>query len=168
MAAAIQVYGKQTVQVGTGSAGAYETLGTTEEGVSFSIRRFYNPVPGDLQGGNAGDPIDEQFMGAIVTGDLLMSSFDAAIWAKVEKSLNDSGITNGTISDTDIGKLMLQGADFYKIKFVGEDEYVEFPCCLIGDNSNEGRGTKYTRLSWSFKAKRLQSSGVLYTKAANP
>jgi hypothetical protein len=164
MSEVINVYGPQRVYVGTGNAGAYESLGWTEDGVRFAIRRFYNPVPGDQNGGAGGDPIDEQWLGKIVTGNLVMSRFDDAIWQKVERSLNDAG-TNGAVADADIGKLMIQGGNFYKVKFVGETKYVEFPCCLITENSEEGRGSKYTQILWGFKAKRYQ--GTLYTKAAN-
>lgn len=79
MANTYHVHGPLYVQTKT-NAGAYETLGMSEDGGEVNERHFYKDLMTDV----AGDaPADRQFRGATAEISLTMSAWDSAVLTKI-------------------------------------------------------------------------------------
>lgn len=98
------VPGPTNIQVGTGTSGALEFLGFTEDNVRVSPNARFEEVRADYAGTQL--PADLSFQGfeAYITADL--SSYNEGILAKVMARLN--GLTEGLIAANQIGTLVFQ------------------------------------------------------------
>lgn len=118
MAAAIQVAGLVTIQVDTGSAHALETLGYSINGVEIEENIFTLPVHGDEHGGDAGPPIDIQYLGQVDTVRMELSKWDDAVLDRIRARLWNSGFTTpaaGQVLSANIGALFFGGGFYYRL-----------------------------------------------------
>lgn len=118
MAVAVQVAGLVTIQVDTGSSHALETLGYSINGVEIEENIFTLPVHGDEHGGDAGPPIDIQYLGQVDTVRMELSKWDEAVLDKIRSRLWNSGFTAplaGQVLSADIGALFFGGSKFFRL-----------------------------------------------------
>jgi hypothetical protein len=88
MTATVHNHGKAQIKVGTGSEGALEILGYTRNGADVTEEGFFIDVPGDENGGDAGDPIDIQYLGEMARVRIELTKFDTSVVDKVQARLN--------------------------------------------------------------------------------
>ena len=162
MASEIQVAGLVTVKVGTGTSFALETLGTSFDKPRTSDQGYSVPVHGDLHGGPDGPPIDVQNLGRVIRVQLELSKWDSAIADKlIGRTFGQQ--TPGTVTDAQIGDLMFQDSQSYRVLLSSAgDPYNFLQCVIPNDPVVKDPGTKWTRLVLSFEAHRVQSTGVIY------
>lgn len=164
MAEQIQVRGPAIIKVGTGDAGALETLGYVENQAEAEVQPYFADIYGDQHGGQSGPPIDIQFFGAIARGQLVFSRYDSAVLAKLEPFV--LGGTAGTIAAADIGKLMIQGGYYTRLLFHTTSGPLNFPITIFRQPIRIPLGTQASIVSIGWEAHRNQSSGVLYDSTA--
>lgn len=161
MAEVVNVYGPALIRVGTGAAGALETLGYSVNGVEFEENAFTSNVPGDQNGGDEGPPIDVQYFGQIDIVRLDLSKYDTAILAKLDCRL--LGGTSGSVGAP--GTLIFGGSKYYRLLIsptTGPRNYLgATPRTAIVHN----RGTKFSRLRIEFECHAV--SGVLWNTTTN-
>ncbi len=130
--------------------GAYATanlLGVNTDDLEIPLEVIKSPVHGDRNGGRAGDPIEEQYLGEKARVTLELSEWDKTIAATLR---TNGGITAtaGTIPQSAIGALMRKTAS-YRFIFIPVRDVtrgINFPCSLIARNHLIGGGTKYEAL----------------------
>jgi hypothetical protein len=91
MTATVHNHGKATISVDTGGGNTLEILGYTRNGADVTEEGFFVDVPGDENGGDAGDPIDIQYIGEMARVRLEMTKLDVAVMNKVMARLNLPG-----------------------------------------------------------------------------
>ena len=161
MAVTPQVSGVVTIAVGTGSEGALETLGYSEESTEPEFQPYYQNVPGDQNGGSEGPPIDIVWMGATARIRVTLSSWDEAISDKVEAFT--LGGTRGQPVTTDAtGTLMFGGSKTVRVCLNSPANPLNFPRCVLR-GFNRTKGTKYNRLIVDWEAHK-DASGVLFNE----
>lgn len=157
MTAAVQVTGPALVRVGTGTDNALESLGHTGQGADVQSQGFFLDVPGDENGGDAGPPIEVQYMGEIARVRLEMTKWDSAVAAKVQSRLADG--TAGTPGTA--GTLMFGDGKTIRVLLSTTNGPMNFPRCFLRNPWEINRGTKYSRLVLEFEAHK-DGSGVLF------
>lgn len=118
MAVAVQVAGLVTIQVDTGTSHALETLGYSINGVDIEENIFTLDVHGDEHGGDAGPPIDIQYLGQVDTVRMELSKWDEAVLDKIRSRLWNAGFTAplaGQVLSTNIGALFFGGAFSFRL-----------------------------------------------------
>lgn len=118
MAEQVQVAGLVTIKVDTGSAHALETLGFSVNGVDLEENIFTLDVQGDEHGGDAGPPIDVQYLGQVDIVRMELSKYDKAVLDKIRARLWNSGFTTpaaGQVLSADIGALFFAGSKFFRL-----------------------------------------------------
>lgn len=115
MAIEVHVPGATLVKVGTGSGTppALEDVGYTVNGVDIDEQGYYIDVHGDEHGGDAGPPIDVQWVGQVHILRMVLSKFDKAIVDKIRPGLR--GKVAGEVLAADIGSLILAGGFSYRV-----------------------------------------------------
>ena len=88
----INIAGPAVVKLNSGSAGALQEWGYTEEGVMVREEMLTLNIPGDQNAGSEGNPIDIQDLGRVGHVHLEMSKFDPVVAQQVIAKAN----TNGT------------------------------------------------------------------------
>lgn len=91
MAAIVQVPGAALVKVNTGSASALQSLGYTENGVTYREEELVINVPGDQNGGDEGNPIEIQKLGIVTHVHLEFSKWDEVVSQQVQAKCNNNG-----------------------------------------------------------------------------
>jgi len=171
MAVAIVVHGACQIQVGTGSAGALESLGWTIDGPDEEYEPFYGEVKGDQNGGQEGPPIDWQYFGELVHLRLEFSRFDGAVFQKLQAI--ERGGTAGTIGTP--GDLMFSGGKYTRVLLNSGVSPINFPSCII-NRAQYSRRTKYTQPVLEFTAAGLTdgagslvygAGGILYNSSTS-
>lgn len=157
MAIAVLTAGVCIVKVDTGAANALEELGRTVNGADSTKQAFWLDVPGDDNGGDAGPPIEIQFMGEIVRIRLEMSKWDTAIRNKVTSRLY--GGTAGTPGTA--GTLMFADSKTYRLLLHSTTDPRNFLRTIPRGDIEQNRGTKWSRLVSEWEAHK-NASGVLY------
>lgn len=143
MAVEIHVPGATLIQVGTGSAAALEDLGYTVNGVDIEEQNFYIDVHGDEHGGDAGPPIDIQWVGQLHILRMTLSKFDKTILDKIRPGLR--GKVLGEVLAADIGSLIFAGGFSYRVVLnslttAHERDYLQ---CVFRDPITANLGTKH-------------------------
>jgi hypothetical protein len=157
MAHAVNVAGPAEVKVGTGSAGALESLGYTRQGADVRNQGFFIDVPGDQNGGDQGPPIEVQYLGEIARIRLEMTKWDEAIAAKIRTRLLAG--TEGTPGAA--GTLMFGDSKTVRVTLSTTTGPMNFPRCFIRGEWEINKGTRYSTLVVEFEAHK-DSTGVLY------
>lgn len=153
----VVVHGACEVQVGTGSAGALESLGWTIDGPDEEYEPFYAEVKGDQNGGQEGPPIEWQYLGELVHLRLELSRFNPAIFQKLQAI--ERGGTAGVIGTP--GDLMFGSGKYTRVLLNSPTSPVNFPTCII-NRATYQRRTKYSQPTLEFTAAGLtDGAGVL-------
>jgi len=134
-----------------------EDLGYTGQGADVQNQGFFLDVPGDENGGDAGPPIDIQYMGEIARIRLELTKWDSAIAAKIQtRLLAGTAGTPGTA-----GTLMFSGSKTVRVLLSTTSGPMNFPRCFLRNPWEINKGTKYSRLVLEFEAHK-DGSGILY------
>lgn len=148
MAAAIQVFGPALVRTGTGTTDALEDLGYSINGVQIIEESLTLDVHGDQNGGDAGVPLDIQYMGAIHRIQMDLSKWDATVAAKIFPHLK--GGTAGQIGT--IGSLLSSGSQMYRLLIsptTGPRNYLAATPSKAPVELNVGTKFSVLRLFWT-------------------
>ena len=148
MAIIVNVNGPATVRVGTGAAGALESLGFTRDGAMVRFNGYMLDVPCDDVGGEAAPPTDIQYMGETAMLTLEFTKFDPAIADKIVSRLRGTGA--GLIGTP--GTLVIGTGVFTRVLIlspVGSTPF-NFPFCVFREPHEINKGTKYS--TWRLEA----------------
>ena len=159
MTIAIQVSGPCLIKLDSGNANALEDLGYSENGVRIEEEQFHSDVPGDQNGGDEGPPIDVQYFGEIHRLRMELSSWDAAVAAKILAKLK--GGTAGVLGSA--GSLMGAGGFYWRLILLTANlprNYLRaFP---RGQPVELNKGTKYSRLVLNVECHAAGVGGTVY------
>lgn len=173
--AAIQVAGLATVQVGTWTDGALETLGYTRNGVNTTHEAFWLDVPGDANGGDEGPPIDIQFLGEIVRVRVELTKWDAAVFGRLCERFGGAealdGITPVAGTPVPAGSLVFANAGHMNLLISTANteawNAIQFPAAIPRQPIEINRGTKFSTVVCEFECHKdpiaaSATCGVLY------
>ena len=154
----INVFGACTVKVGTGSAGALETLGMNRNQADVVHQPYFINVPGDANGGDEGPPIDVQYLGEIVLVRLELTTWDPLVAEKIRARVR--GGTVGSVPTA--GLLMIAGGYYTRICLVTPVSVCNFPIAIIRGANEFGVGTRFSTFVTEFEAHADPSTRKLY------
>jgi hypothetical protein len=138
----VVVDGASQILVGTGGGGALQLLGYSVNGVEIIEDAFMGDVPGDLNGGDLGPPIDIQYFGQIDRVRIEMSQYDPAIMDLIRPRLN--GNAPGLIGTP--GSLIGAGGFGYRVLILPSSN-LRIRNYLLGIPRQPISGNKGTRFS---------------------
>ena len=87
-------------------------LGIATDSIQITERGYYHDIPGDLNGGQQGPPIDIQKLGEVHTINLRMSSWDKESLHMLEQWFHT---TRGTVQQDEVGQLMFGSNVFCRL-----------------------------------------------------
>ncbi len=158
----VNVAGLVTVSVGMGAAAA-QTLGFTQNGITYTEEGFYTDVPGDENGGDEGPPVDVQFMGEIHRIRAELTKYDPSVAAKIAGKV--AGAVNGVPAAA--GTLFFAGVLYMRVVVVGANGHVRnYPFAIPRMPIELNVGTRFSRLVIEFEAHKVPDQDVLYTESA--
>jgi len=161
MAQAVQVSGLVTVKI-TVPGGSIQTLGEQSDMTEIREQAFFHNVPGDRNGGPQGPPIEVQWLGSIAIIRCDLSSWDATVVDSLRKRAVNA--TLGTTIQTEVGKLMLD-SNGIRLTLDCATRPLNFPCCIVREPIQYGKGTKFSTMAVEFEAHKKPSgakAGVLF------
>lgn len=153
-------HGKVTVKVGTGSAGALETLGCTRNGADLVTEGFWIDVPGDENGGDSGPPIDIQYLPEMARVRIELTKFDQDVLTKVMRKLNTGSKTAGTIATA--GTFVFLNSLFYRLVLDCATQPRNFPVAVPRAPTQRNMGTRFTMKVLEFDCYAHPNTGVLW------
>lgn len=128
-------------------------LGVAEDSLDLQDRPFYHAVHTDRNGGQQGPAEEFQYLGHIVTGTLVLNTFNqAAIDTLRQRSVN---AVLGTIAQDEVGSFMLLERGV-RILLGAQDptKTRNFWTCLVQEPIGVSLGTKYSQYRIPFTAYR--------------
>ena len=171
----VNVYGVAEVDVAIDRS-TFNCLGTTRDGVGITTDGYFIEVHNDENGGDAGPPVEIQYVGETAKIRVELTKYDPAVAATLEDHFSNSG-TPGTPATT--GTLMFAastvqpsvgsgGACAIKIKCAGITPNIvrTYTLCVIRDAVEVNRGTKFSTFVLTFTAYKDPTSGKLWAEAA--
>lgn len=124
--------------------GSFQKLGESADEIHIPMEQMNYPVPGDRNGGRAGDPIEEQFMSMRASVNLELSVFDPDV---ANALLRAGGLmaTPGLVAQSSVGGF-LRKTRSYMFLFActsNAKRSVLFPCTVVQQGHVLGGGTKF-------------------------
>lgn len=164
MALNIQVPGLAVIKMTLGEDNAIQTFGYTQDGANLTFQPFYQDVPGDENGGDAGPPIDKVFMGEICQIQLDFTKWDAAYELILQKRMRDK--TNLLTTGVPVGAGTLTFANAFTLQVVATNRIYNFPRAVPESAFQINIGTKFARLQATFTAYK-STNGILWSASAS-
>lgn len=161
MAMSVVVPGRTLVRVGLAN-GSVATLGYSRDRVDVVADPFYQDVPGDQNGGDAGPPIEVLYLGEIARVRCELSKFDPAVAATVSSRVY--GATAGTPAAT--GTTMFAGTRCFTLILDNANAPRTFPRAVAKFATSQDRSSKYSTFVCEFECHK-NAAGVLYTTAGD-
>jgi hypothetical protein len=165
----IQVAGKSNILIGfpDDDYATVDRLGEQMDETRISVRHVLHDVPGDSQGGPAGDPIEQQILALQYTVQFNLSKWAPDVRDRLIQ--HNAMATLGSFADSEIGALLLRDRSFRIVispsrdsvipagaPGAGEDYfYYNFCCCTVTSPIETGQGTKFSALQFSMRAWRV-------------
>jgi hypothetical protein len=148
MATSIQVAGACLIKVGTGSAGALETLGYTRDGATIRLDGYFLDVKTDDAGGEAGPPADVQWLGQTAMIGLELTRWDDAIAEKfVNRVFGQTTAGSITVANAPTGSLMITGSFGHRLCLIPSvGRAYNFPYAFFREAIEVNKGTKYSTM----------------------
>jgi hypothetical protein len=165
MTVGVQVAGLATVKVATaaGGTGALQTLGYSQDGVFRTSQTFVENVPGDENGGQAGPPVEIQYMGEIEKVRIELMKWDPTVMAYLLARFR--GATVGTPPVA--GGLVFAGNGYFRLcchyaaGLTGQSADNN-PCAtLVSEPIEINKGTKWSRMVMEFVCYKHPTSGIV-------
>ena len=157
MSQTYHVFGAAVIQVGTGVAGALQTLGVTEDGADLDFETFIEPVRGDVNGPRV--PVELQEMGAECWIRLRLVAWDTAVLNAL-LNRNDSGVSPpagvpGTMGTP--GRLVGSSGDAVRLTVIpgpagGSEAGYYFPTAVVRNRYGFKAGTENGKFNLSLYA----------------
>ena len=157
MAITIQVDGPALIKIASPAAGSLDSLGYTENGADIEEQLFPYNVVGDQNGGDAGPPIDIQYMGEMHRIRLLLTTYDEAILNKIRAGL--AGGTAGTPGTA--GTLYFQDTKAFRLLIHTTNRPRNYGRVVFTEAKSINKGTKHSKALVTALAYK-DGSGVLY------
>lgn len=157
MAATIIVDGLATIKIASPASGSLDTLGYTMNGAEITERVYPYNVYTDENGGDAGPPVDIQYMGEVHQIRLLLTKYDNAILNKIRAGL--AGGTAGTPGTA--GTLYFQGTSAWRLLIHSVSDPRNYTRVVFTEPKEVNKGTKHSQalvIATAYK----DGSGVLY------
>lgn len=160
MSATPHVAGAALVKMDDYTGPGLRTLGYTREGAETENEPFFLDIPGDENGGDAGPPIEIQYLGEIARIRLELTKWDSAIYTLIESNVPTG--TAGQPGSVTPGTLLLSGTKFYRICLAAATEPRNFPCCIPRGARTINKGTKFSTAVIEFECYKHPSTGSLW------
>lgn len=156
MAIAPQVFGPALIKLDS------ESLGYTRNGADIRGKGFFQDVPGDEHGGEAGPPIDVQLLGETASVRLELTKYDPEIASKALARLK--GDTEGVVGTP--GTLMFGDGKTTTLSIAPTaGKALVFTRAFLRGDWEINRGTRYSTLVLEFECHKDQN-GKLYEYVA--
>ncbi|GAB6165616.1 hypothetical protein JCM19992_16160 [Thermostilla marina] len=128
MAGTIHVPGAVTWLINTESSGSFTELGIANGGVTIREQIFTEPVHNDMRGGNAGPPIDLNYLGEMhfVRGELNVYDQDVLDALRARINAATSGLTKDEGRVFPPGFLLKKNTAHYKLQLLAENFVREY------------------------------------------
>lgn len=152
----IQVDGLATVKCCT-VGGALATVGYSINGVEITEQIFTEEVKGDENGGDAGPPIDVQYLGEMHTIRITMTKYDESELNKIRAGL--AGGTAGTPGTS--GTLYGQGGVSWRLLIHSVNRPRNYTNVIFSEPKEINKGTIHSKATIIARAYK-DGSGVLY------
>jgi hypothetical protein len=161
MTATVHNHGKATISVDTGGGNTLEILGYTRNGADVTEEGFFIDVPGDENGGDAGDPIDIQYIGEMARVRLEITKLDVAVMNKVMARLNlpASPKVRGTIGTP--GYFMFLNGATTRLLINTPTDPQNFLRAVLRAPTQRNMGVRFTMAVLEFDCYK-NANGVLY------
>ena len=140
-----------------------QSLGYTRDGAEEEHETFWIDVPGDENGGDAGPPVEIQYVGEIARVRLELTKWDSALIASIEANL--PGGTAGLPTALTPGTLLFTNTKFYRILIDGSVEPRNFPCSVPRGGRQLNKGTKFSTYVLEFECYKHPTTGILWNTA---
>jgi len=157
MAETPHIAGAAHIKVGTGAGAALESLGYTDNGAQVTAQAYIEPIPGDENGGDAGPPIELNYLGETYRVRLELTKWDAAVADKI--ACRTRGGTAGT--PTAAGTLIFANSYDFRVLIHTTTTPFNFLRTVPSEPITINKGTRYSRLVLEFIAYK-NASGVMY------
>jgi len=151
------VAGPAIIKIAAPASGTLDTLGYTENGAEVSENVMTLDVRGDENGGDAGPPIDIQYMGEWHLVRCLLTKYDEAIADKIRAGV--AGGTAGTPGTS--GSLYLAGLLGWRLLIHSTNFPRNYLHAIFDQPKEVNRGTKHSRLLISARCLK-NAAGVIY------
>ena len=150
----IQVTGVVNVQYAIPHTGALVELGVATDSIQITERHYYHDIPGDMNGGQQGPPIDIQKLGEVHTINIRFSSWHLGNMQLLEKHFHT---TRGAVAQGEVGKLMFQSGQAIRLllETIDIENIRNYWHCILREPKSFSIGTKYTEQSLTFEAHRV-------------
>jgi hypothetical protein len=161
MAITVHVAGLASIKVNlSADYRVLSTLGYTQDGATIVFRPYYQDVPGDENGGDAGPPIDRVYMGEVAQVQLELTKWDDTLAALLIKRFRDPTALLTTGQPAGAGTLTFSTA--HSLVVSSPNGIHNFPRAVLDGELQINKGTKYSRWLLGFTCYK-NTSGVLWT-----
>ena len=149
---------------GSYTRGSMVRLGQASDLIDIQTRPFYNKIYGDRNGGQAGPPIEQQYLGRIITINFALSTWNSTAInllagyrhgvAAPSAGNNVSNAVGGADWQDNIGRMMMQRGIRLCLDSGSVTSTRNFWCCIAEEPIAVGVGTKFAEYRFSFTAYR--------------
>lgn len=148
----------------TYTRGAMVRLGQASDLIDIQTKPFYNKIYGDANGGQSGPPIEQQYLGRIITINFALSTWNSAainLLAGYRHGVpaptagnNIANAIGGADWQDNIGRMMLYRGMRLCLDAGTPVSTRNFWCCVAEEPIAIGMGTKFAEYRFSFTAYR--------------
>ncbi len=151
----VNVTGVVEIGIAIPHTGTVVSLGTSTDSIQITERGYYHDIPGDLNGGQQGPPIEIQKLGEVHTVNIRMSSWSKTYMQTVEKWYHT---TRGTIEDDEVGQLMFASGVRARLLLNTRDldDTRNYWNAIMREPKSFSIGSKYTEQSLTFECHRCR------------
>lgn len=172
----IQVAGKSNILIGfpQDDYAVMHRIGEQIDETRISVQQMLHDVPGDAQGGAAGEPIEQQILAIMHTCQFNLSKWDPIVRDKLVR--HNVMAKDGSFGDSEIGALLRRDRSFRIVispsrntpiptldpitgaahPDAGKDYfYYNFCCCTVSAPIEIGQGTKFSAMQFAMRAWRV-------------
>ena len=131
------------------------SLGTATDSIQITERGYYHDVPGDLNGGQQGPPIDIQKLGEVHTVNIRMSSWNQTSVQLLEQWYHSH---RGIVEQDEVGQLMFNSRVSARLLLETSDllDTRNYWNAIMREPKSFSIGSKYTEQSLTFECHRVR------------
>lgn len=162
MAVTVNVAGLATIKLAVAAGTPLNTLGYTQNGAQITFEGYQENVPGDENGGDAGPPVDVQYLGQTARVRLELTKFDTTIAQSILARL-PAGTLGSPVATTTPGILLFASSQFFRLLIHSVTSPYNFPCATFVQPPHEiNIGTRFSRYVVEALCYKHPTSGVLF------
>ena len=178
----VNVYGLASILVSLDGGTTFNLLGTTRDGVNISSDGFFNDVHNDENGGDAGPPVEVQYLGETHRVRVELTKYDPLVAAKLEDHYGNTGtVGQPAAAGTLLFANSYSGDQIFNAIGGGVQVQIQtanaanaagdipanmvrtYTTCLIRDAIEVNRGTKFSTFVLTFTAYKVSGSAAIWT-----